>query len=63
MSGISREVAEHSLDVLPHSKVVQQRLRCFDEKRCQAIGAELRRLRTMCGSRTGGWSLPSVMSD
>jgi hypothetical protein len=21
------------------------------------------RLRTMCGSRTGGWSLPSVMSD
>jgi hypothetical protein len=20
-------------------------------------------LRTMCGSRTGGWSLPSVMSD
>jgi hypothetical protein len=22
-----------------------------------------RRLRTMCGSRTGGWSLPCVMSD
>jgi hypothetical protein len=21
------------------------------------------RLRTMCGSRTGGWSLPDVMSD
>jgi hypothetical protein len=21
------------------------------------------RLRTMCGSRTGGWSLPCVMSD
>jgi hypothetical protein len=21
------------------------------------------RLRTMCGSRTGGWSLPVVMSD
>jgi hypothetical protein len=21
------------------------------------------RLRTMCGSRTGGWSLPGVMSD
>jgi hypothetical protein len=20
-------------------------------------------MRTMCGSRTGGWSLPSVMSD
>jgi hypothetical protein len=23
----------------------------------------LEQLRTMCGSRTGGWSLPSVMSD
>jgi hypothetical protein len=23
----------------------------------------LRDLRTMCGSRTGGWSLPCVMSD
>jgi hypothetical protein len=22
-----------------------------------------RQLRTMCGSRTGGWSLPCVMSD
>jgi hypothetical protein len=22
-----------------------------------------KRLRTMCGSRTGGWSLPCVMSD
>jgi hypothetical protein len=22
-----------------------------------------RRLRTMCGSRIGGWSLPGVMSD
>jgi hypothetical protein len=22
-----------------------------------------RKLRTMCGSRTGGWSLPCVMSD
>jgi hypothetical protein len=23
----------------------------------------VRQLRTMCGSRTGGWSLPCVMSD
>jgi hypothetical protein len=23
----------------------------------------MKRLRTMCGSRTGGWSLPCVMSD
>jgi hypothetical protein len=26
MSGIPREVAEHSLDILPHSIAVQQRL-------------------------------------
>jgi hypothetical protein len=23
----------------------------------------VRKMRTMCGSRTGGWSLPCVMSD
>jgi hypothetical protein len=88
MPGISREVAEHSLDILPHSRAVQQWLRR------QEIGVELlklleagfikdvfhpmwlgnpvlvkkkngkwRMLRTMCGSRTGGWSLPCVMSD
>jgi hypothetical protein len=27
MPGIPREVAEHSLDILPHSRAVQQRLR------------------------------------
>jgi hypothetical protein len=26
-------------------------------------GKSKKRLRTMCGSRTGGWSLPCVMSD
>jgi hypothetical protein len=44
MPGIPREVAEHSLDILPHSRAVQQRLRRFDEERRQAIGAELRKL-------------------
>jgi hypothetical protein len=44
MPGIPREVAEHSLDILPHSRVVQQRLRRFDEERRRAIGAELRKL-------------------
>jgi hypothetical protein len=44
MPGIPREVAEHSLDVLPHSRAVQQRLRRFDEERWRAIGAELRKL-------------------
>jgi hypothetical protein len=44
MPGIPREVAEHSLDILPHARAVQQRLRRFDEKRRRAIGAELRKL-------------------
>jgi hypothetical protein len=44
MPGIPREVAEHSLDILPHSRVVQQRLRRFDEERRRAIGVELRKL-------------------
>jgi hypothetical protein len=44
MPCIQREVAEHSLDILPHSRVVQQRLRRFDEERRRAIGVELRKL-------------------
>jgi hypothetical protein len=44
MPGIPREVAEHSLDILPHSSTVQQRLRRFDEERRRAIGEELRKL-------------------
>jgi hypothetical protein len=44
MPGISREVTEHSLDILPHSRAVQQRLRLFDEERRRAIGVELRKL-------------------
>jgi hypothetical protein len=44
MPGIPREVAEHSLDILPHPRAVQQRLRRFDEERHRAIGVELRKL-------------------
>jgi hypothetical protein len=44
MPGIPREVAEHSLDILPHARAVQQRLRRFDEERRRAIGVELRKL-------------------
>jgi hypothetical protein len=44
MPGIPREVAEHSLDILPHSRAVQQWLRRFDEERRRAIRAELRKL-------------------
>jgi hypothetical protein len=44
MPSIPREVSEHSLDILPHSRVVQQRLRHFDEERRRAIRVELRKL-------------------
>jgi hypothetical protein len=44
MPGIPREVAEHSLDILPNARAVQQRLRRFDEEWRRAIGAELRKL-------------------
>jgi hypothetical protein len=44
MPGITREVAEDSLDILPHARAVQQRLRRFDEERRRAIRAELRKL-------------------
>jgi hypothetical protein len=44
MPGITREVVEHSLDILPHSRAMQQRLRRFDEERCRAVGVELRKL-------------------
>jgi hypothetical protein len=44
MPSITREVAEHSLDILPHSRAVQQRLRCFDEERRWAIEVELQKL-------------------
>jgi hypothetical protein len=44
MPGIPREVVEHSLDILPHSQAVQQRLWCFDKEWRRAIGVKLRKL-------------------
>jgi hypothetical protein len=44
MPGIPMEVAEHSLDILPHSRAVQQRPHRFDEERRRAIRVELRKL-------------------
>jgi hypothetical protein len=44
MPGIPREVSEHSLDILSHSRAVQQRLRRFDEERRRTIAVELRKL-------------------
>jgi hypothetical protein len=37
MSGIPREVAEHSLDILPHSRAMQQWLRHFDKERLLTV--------------------------
>jgi hypothetical protein len=51
MLGILREVAEHSLDILPHSRAVQQRLHRFDEERRRAIGLELQKLLEAGSSR------------
>ena len=44
MLGILREVAEHTLKIHPGSKPVKQRLRCFDEEKCRAIGEEIANL-------------------
>jgi hypothetical protein len=43
MLGIPREVAEHSLNIRPGSKLVKQRLHHFDEKH-RAIGKEILKL-------------------
>ena len=44
MSGIPREVAEHTLKICPCSKPVKQRLRRFDEEKRRAIGEEIAKL-------------------
>jgi hypothetical protein len=44
MPGILREVAEHALRIKPGSKLVQQRLRRFDEEKRRAIGEEIAKL-------------------
>jgi hypothetical protein len=44
MPGIPRKVAEHSLDILSHSRAMQQWLWDFDEERRRAIRVELRKL-------------------
>ena len=44
MSGVPRELAEHTLNIDPKFKPVKQFLRCFNEERCKAIGEEVARL-------------------
>jgi hypothetical protein len=44
MPGIPREVAKHALRIKLGSKLVQQRLRRFDEEKHRAIGEEIAKL-------------------
>jgi hypothetical protein len=44
MKGIPREVAKHKLNMKPGSKPVKQRLRRFNNKKCKAIGEEIKKL-------------------
>ena len=46
MPGIPREVAEHSLEIRASSKLVNQRLRRFDEEKRKIIGEEVHKLLT-----------------
>ena len=41
MPGIPWEVVEHALRLVPGSKLDKQRMRCFDDERCRAIGEEV----------------------
>jgi len=41
MPGILREVAEHSLDILPGAKLVKQHLRRFNDGKWKAIKEEI----------------------
>jgi hypothetical protein len=44
MSGIPREIIEHSLRIWANVKSVKQRLRQFDDERCMAIEEEIAKL-------------------
>ena len=44
MSGIPREVVEHTLCLVLGSKLAKQRLRHFDDERRRAIGEEIAKL-------------------
>ena len=44
MSGVPRELAEHTLNIDPKFKPVRLFLRWFNEERCKAIGEEVARL-------------------
>jgi hypothetical protein len=41
MSGVSREVTEHTLNIKPNLRPVKQGLRRFNQEKCRAMGEEL----------------------
>jgi hypothetical protein len=44
MKGVTREVADHKLNIKAGSKPVKQRLRRFNDDKCKAIGEEILKL-------------------
>ena len=44
MLGIPWDITEHTLHLIPGSKPAKQRLRCFGDERCRAIGKEIAKL-------------------
>jgi hypothetical protein len=48
MSGVPRELVEHTLNVDPKAKPVKQPLQRFDEPKRKAIAAELHKLENAC---------------
>ena len=44
MSGVPRELADHSLNINPGAKPVKQAMRRFGDKKRRAIGKELAKL-------------------
>jgi hypothetical protein len=79
LTGVDRSFIEHRLNIDPPVKPRRQKLRKMSDDKVVAVKSEIHRLldttvirevmypkwlvRTMCGSRTGGWLLPCVMSD
>ena len=44
MMGIPKEVTKHTLRIVLGLKPTKQRLHCFDDVRCRAIGEEIAKL-------------------
>jgi hypothetical protein len=44
MSGVSRDVTEHALNIKPSLKMIKQGMRRFNQEKHRAMGAELSKL-------------------